>query len=44
VDGDLKVFVHDLQTYYREELAAPASEEPSPVLHPAGSPRPGPAA
>ncbi|HXX13203.1 MAG TPA: lysophospholipid acyltransferase family protein [Burkholderiales bacterium] len=44
VDGDLKVFMHDLQTYYREELAALASEEPSPVLHPAGSPRPGPAA
>ena len=44
VDGDLKSFMHELQAYYRQELAAPASEEPSPVLHPAGSPHPGPVA
>jgi len=44
VDGDLKSFMRELQVYYRQELAAPASEEPSPVLHSAGSPRPGPVA
>ena len=44
VDGDLKSFMHELQGYYRQELAAVASEEPVPVLHPAGSPRPGPVA
>jgi 1-acyl-sn-glycerol-3-phosphate acyltransferase len=44
VDGDLKSFVHELQGYYRQELAAVTSGEPVPVLHPAGSPRPGPVA
>jgi len=44
VGGDLKAFMHELHAYYRQELAASASEDPSPVLHPAGSPRPGPVA
>lgn len=44
VDGDLKSFVQELHTYCRQELVAAPPEDPSPVLHPAGSPRPGPVA
>lgn len=44
VDGDLKSCVQELNAYYRQELASAPPEDPSPVLHPAGSPRPGPVA
>ena len=44
VDGDVKSFMRELRVYYGEELAARAPADPSPVLHPVGSPRPGPVA
>jgi hypothetical protein len=45
VEGDLKVFMRQLEEYYRQELAGePADHMPTVVLHPASSPRPGAAA
>jgi len=44
VEGDVKAFVHQLEEYFRQELAGQRAEQPSPVLHASGSPRPGPAA
>ena len=45
VEGNVKAFMHELEAYYREELAArPADEQPSVVLHTATAPRPGKAA
>ena len=44
VEGDVKTFMISLQDYYRDELTYQPVPEPSPVLQPTGSPRPGPAA
>ena len=44
VEGDVKAFVYQLEEYFRQELAGQPAEQPSTVLRPTGSPRPGPAA
>ncbi len=44
VEGDLKAFMRQLEAYYRDELAGQRADDPSTALHPASSPRPGPAA
>jgi 1-acyl-sn-glycerol-3-phosphate acyltransferase len=44
VEGDVKAFLHQLQEYFRQELADQRAEQPSPALRATGSPRPGPAA
>ncbi len=44
VEGDVKVFMHQLEEYFRQELADQRAEQPSTVLRPTRSPRPGPAA
>ena len=44
VEGDVKVFMHQLEEYYRQELAGEPADHVPAVLHPASSPRPGPAA
>jgi 1-acyl-sn-glycerol-3-phosphate acyltransferase len=44
VEGDLRVFMRQLEQYYRQELAGEPAEHPSAALRPTASPRPGPAA
>lgn len=42
VDGDLSVFIHRLEEYYRQELAGHTADQVAPRLHANSSPRPGP--
>jgi len=44
VEGDVKTFMHQLEEYFRGELADQRAGQASTLMRAAGSPRPGPAA